>query len=52
MAVTCESPEKYDLPLSHWTHEEHAKQVMKMRIVNAISGRHLGRLLKKQISTT
>ncbi len=47
MAVACESPEKYDLPFSHWTHEELAKQVMKMGIVNTISGRHLGRLLKK-----
>jgi len=47
MAVACETPEKYDLPFSHWTHDELAKQVIKMEIVSNISGRHLGRLLKK-----
>ena len=47
MAVACETPEKYDLPFSHWTHDELAKQVIKMGIVDNISGRHLGRLLKK-----
>jgi len=47
MAVACEIPEKYDLPFSHWTYGELAKQVKKMGIVSTISGRHLGRLLKK-----
>ncbi len=47
MAVACETPVIYDLPFSHWTHDELAKQVIKMGIVNTISGRHLGRLLKK-----
>lgn len=47
MAVACESPQQYELPFSHWTHKELAKQVIKLGIVNSISGGHLGRLLKK-----
>ena len=47
IAIACESPEKYDLPFTNWTHEELAKQVINMDIVDTISARHLGRLLKK-----
>ena len=49
MLVACESPEKYALPFSHWTHIELAKQVIKLKIVDSISARHLGRILKKTI---
>ncbi|MCK5679169.1 MAG: transposase, partial [Flavobacteriaceae bacterium] len=47
MAVACESPQQYELPFSHWTHKELAKQVIKLGIVDSISAGHLGRLLKK-----
>jgi hypothetical protein len=46
MAVACHKPELYDLPFSHWTNDELAKQVIKMEIVSDISSCHLGRLLK------
>ena len=44
MLVACENPAKYELPFSHWTHEELAKQVIKLKIVTTISPRHIGRV--------
>jgi hypothetical protein len=44
-ACACEDPEKLGYPFTHWTHAELAKEVVKRKIVESISVRHLGRLL-------
>jgi len=47
IAMSCESPETYGRPITHWTHRELADEVIKNGIVESISPRHLGRLLKQ-----
>ena len=49
IAVACESPETYDVPMTHWTHKELAKQVIKQGIVDKISPSYIGQMLKKKI---
>jgi transposase len=44
-ALACEPPEKYGRPISHWTARELADELMKQKIVERISQRHVGRLL-------
>jgi transposase len=46
LLVACESPEKYDLPFSHWTPGTLRKQVIELGIVDDISERQVGRFLK------
>ena len=48
MALACESPEDYGLPITHWTHKELAAEAIRQGIVKNISSHHLGRLLKKK----
>ena len=45
--LACESPEKSGRPISHWTNREIAAEIMKQGIVDTISPRHAGRLLKR-----
>lgn len=47
-ALACEKPEGSQRPISHWTGREIADEVMKRRIVEQISARHAGRLLKRR----
>ena len=47
IAISCESPEDYGRPITHWTHRELAEEVIKQGIVESISANYLGRLLKK-----
>ncbi len=47
IALSCEKPEDYGRPITHWTHKELAKEAIKQGIVETISANHLGRLLKK-----
>jgi len=47
IAISCESPEDYGRPITHWTHRELADEVIKQGIVESISPNHVGRLLKK-----
>ena len=44
-ALACAPPEQYGRPLSHWTPRELADEMVKQRIVESISERHVGRLL-------
>jgi transposase len=44
-ALACEKPEKSGRPITHWTHAELADEIVKRKIVESISVRHLGRLL-------
>jgi putative transposase len=47
-ALACEKPEGAERPISHWTGREIADEVMKRGIVDQISARHAGRLLKRR----
>lgn len=47
IAIACENPGFYDLPITHWTHTELSKIVIKLNIVKSISPSHIGYLLKK-----
>jgi len=47
IAVSCEDPSKFGLPFSHWTPSLLQSEVIKMGIVDNISVRHVGRLLKR-----
>jgi len=44
-ALACAPPEQYGRPISHWTPQELADELMKQGIVERISPRHVGRLL-------
>jgi len=46
-ALACENPSKYNLPFTHWTHKELAKQAVLQKIVPTISSSQTGRILKK-----
>ena len=46
-ALACSPPENYGRPISHWTPRELADEIMKQGIIESISVRHVGRLLKE-----
>ena len=46
-AIACENPVKSNRPISHWTSRELADELIKRGIVDSISSRHVGRLLKE-----
>lgn len=45
--LVCETPEQSGRPISHWTHREIADEIINQGIVETISPRHAGRLLKR-----
>lgn len=45
--MACDSPTDYDRPISQWTNRELADEMMKQKIVETISPRHVGRLLSE-----
>jgi len=47
IAMACESPEKFGLPVSHWTPSLLRKKAIELKIVNQISERQVGRFLKR-----
>jgi putative transposase len=49
IAMGCEIPAGSDRPISHWTPREIADEAQKRGIVDHISPRHVGRLLKRGI---
>jgi len=51
-ALACEKPEKSGRPISHWTNREIADELIQRKIVEHISPRHAGRLLKRGGSQT
>jgi len=51
-ALACEPPEKSGRPITHWTHREIADELIQRKIVEHISPRHAGRLLKRGRSQT
>ena len=52
VAIACESPEKSDRPISHWTPKELADEARKRGIVEEISPRSVGRFLKRSHTQT
>jgi transposase len=52
VALACEKPTESERPISQWTGREIADEVMKRKIVEQISPRHAGRLLKRSIDQT
>lgn len=47
MALACERPEDSDLPLSHWSQSELAREAVRRGIVDSISHGSVGRFLKR-----
>lgn len=51
-ALACERAEKSGRPITHWTNREIADELIERGIVETISPRHAGRLLKRRGSQT
>ncbi|MGH9807270.1 MAG: helix-turn-helix domain-containing protein [Terriglobia bacterium] len=47
MALACEDPETLDVPISHWSQSELARQAVARGIVKSISHGSVGRFLKR-----
>ena len=47
VALSCEDPEALDIPLSHWSQSELARQAVRRGIVGSISHGSVGRFLKR-----
>ena len=47
VALSCEDPETLDVPLSHWSQSELARQAIRRGIVESISHGSVGRFLKR-----
>jgi hypothetical protein len=52
ISLACEPPEDSGLPITHWTPAELAKEAQTRGMVEAISPRHLDRLLKRGRAAT
>jgi len=48
MALACEKPESYGVPITHWSHSTLTAEIIKQGIVDKISMSHVGDFLKKQ----
>jgi len=48
MALACQDPETLDVPISHWSQSELARQAVARGIVKSISHGSVGRFLKKR----
>jgi putative transposase len=48
LALACEDPEALDVPISHWSQSELARQAVARGIAKSISHGSVGRLLKKR----
>jgi transposase len=51
-ALACEAPEQYGRPISQWTGREIADELVARQMVETISPRHAGRLLKRIVNST
>lgn len=52
IALACEKPVDSGRPISQWSHRELADEIVRRGIVDSISPRHAGRLLKRSRSET
>ena len=48
IALACEKPADYGRPITHWTNRELAEEAARQGIVESISPRQVGRILKKR----
>ncbi len=51
IALACEEPEKYGIPMTNWTHEMLAHVAKVEGLIPEISKRHVGNILKKTKSS-
>ena len=51
-AIACQPPEKYGRPISQWTGRELADEMVKQGIIETLSRRHAGRLLKRSLNSS
>ena len=52
MALACADPETLDVPISHWSQSELARQSVARGIVDSISHGSVGRFLKKRLTSS
>ena len=52
VALACEEPSQFGLPITNWTHEMLAQVAINQDIVKTISSRYVGTLLKKKPTST
>src|SRR2546423_13450055 len=52
IALACERPADSNRPISQWSHRELADEIVERGIVESISPRHAGRVLKRSRSQT
>ncbi len=52
IALSCEKPEDYGRPITHWTARELAEEAIKQDIVKTISASYMATLLKKRFKTS
>ena len=45
--LACDPPQEWGRPITHWTNRELADEIIEQGIVESISPRHAGRLLKR-----
>jgi hypothetical protein len=50
IAVACKNPREFAIPISHWSATDLQREVLKQKIVPAISARQVGRFLKRPTS--
>jgi hypothetical protein len=50
IALACEAPADSDLPISHWTPPELAREAIKRGIADSISARQVDRFLSRSTS--
>jgi transposase len=48
MALACETPDSYGLPITNWTHKELAREAVRQGIMETVSPSHIGSVLKKR----
>jgi hypothetical protein len=51
IALACKNPRELALPISHWSAADLQREVIKQKIVPAISARQVGRFLKRPTSS-
>jgi|SRR5581483_7324339 len=51
IALACRNPQEFALPISHWSAADLQREVLKQKIVPAISARQVGRFLKRPTSS-
>lgn len=51
IALACKKPQDFALPISHWSATDLQREVLKQKIVPAISARQVGRFLKRPTSS-